>query len=134
MNKFQLALTYKDKFIMSMKFKILFAQLFEKQFDAENPMSKLISKRKKVPHKALHMWNCNMMHQKDIFFSEPFVHGKILCSIQLSLFFYAYASNEMCTNQHNTYTLLQECVLTYKTPTRLSSLEIWVLHSKVLMV
>jgi cohesin complex subunit SCC1 len=56
--------------------KTIFSQEYlRKQFDAKNPMSKLVSKRKKAPHKALHMWNYNRMHQKDIFFSEPLVHG-----------------------------------------------------------
>jgi hypothetical protein len=69
---------------------VLSNEYLRKQFDEENPMSKLITKRKTAPLKALHMWKYNRMHQKDIFFSEPLVHGKLLCSIQLTLFFYAY--------------------------------------------
>jgi hypothetical protein len=102
---------------------VLSNEYLKKQFDAKNPMSKLISKRKTAPHKALHMWKYNRMHQKDIFFSEPLVHGKLPCSIQLTLFFYAYTLKGMCSNLYNTCTLLQECVLTYITLTKLSSLK-----------
>ncbi|XP_024318862.1 uncharacterized protein CG45076-like isoform X2 [Brachypodium distachyon] len=51
---------------------------------AGDKLCKLVSKRKKLPHRALDMWKYNRMHQKDIF-SEPMVHG-------------------MCTDLHNTYT------------------------------
>jgi hypothetical protein len=37
---------------------------------------KLVTKRKKAPHKALHIWKYNMMRQKENMFSSPLVHGK----------------------------------------------------------
>ncbi|PNT77594.1 hypothetical protein BRADI_1g65452v3 [Brachypodium distachyon] len=61
---------------------------YMKEQIAGDKLCKLVSKRKKLPHRALDMWKYNMMHQKDIF-SDLW------------------------------YT---ECVLTYITPTRLSSL------------
>jgi hypothetical protein len=41
---------------------------------------KLVSKRKKLPLGALDVWKYNRMRQKNIF-SEPLIHGKIVCLI-----------------------------------------------------
>lgn len=57
---------------------VLSNEYMRKQIDGEK-VCKVVSKRKKLPHKALHMWKYNRMHQKDPF-SEPLVHGK-LCLI-----------------------------------------------------
>ncbi|XP_010239785.1 uncharacterized protein LOC100844041 [Brachypodium distachyon] len=56
---------------------------YMKEQIAGDKLCKLVSKRKKLPHRALDMWKYDRMHQKDIF-SEPMVHG-------------------MCTKLHNTY-------------------------------
>jgi hypothetical protein len=66
---------FRNKMLKFDKKTILSHEYLRKQFDAKNPMSKLVSKRKKAPHKAMYMWTYNRMHQKDIFFFEPLVHG-----------------------------------------------------------
>ncbi|CAM0952987.1 unnamed protein product [Alopecurus aequalis] len=61
---------------------VLSNDYMRRQID-DNKLCKLLSKRKKLPYKALHMWKYNRMHQKDIF-SEPSLHG-------------------MCNDLHSTY-------------------------------
>ena len=95
---------------------VLSNDYMRKQIDGEK-VCKLVSKRKKLPHKALHMWKYNRMHQKDPL-SEPLVHGK-LCSIQLV---FSCSQKKQC-HHPNLADLLQECVLTYITATRRSSLD-----------
>ncbi|KAM0839584.1 hypothetical protein ACQ4PT_060218 [Festuca glaucescens] len=51
---------------------------------AGKELSKLASKRKKLPHTAVDIWKYNRIRQKDSFFFEPLVHG-------------------MCTDLHNIY-------------------------------
>lgn len=76
-------------------------------------LCELVSKRKKLPHRALDMWKYNRMRQKYIF-SEPMVHGKLLCLIKLLYEVFLFSKEtmpcpqscsfaEMCTNLHNTY-------------------------------
>ena len=94
---------------------VLSNEYTRKQIDGKK-VCKLVSKRKKLPHKAFHMWKYNRMHQKDPF-SEPLVHGK-LCLIHVVF----YCSRKKQWHDPN-LALLQECVLTYIIATRWSSLD-----------
>jgi cohesin complex subunit SCC1 len=48
---------------------------------AGKELCKLASKRKKLPHTAVDIWRYNRIRQKDSFFFEPLVHGKLVCLI-----------------------------------------------------
>jgi hypothetical protein len=71
---------------------------------------KLVTKRKKAPHKALHMWKYNMMRQKENMFSAPLVHGKLVHD-----FIFPHGFNYcilVLKQVRSNLALLQECVLT----------------------
>jgi len=83
----------------------------KKHFDGDE-LYKLVSKRKKVPDTRLDLWKYKTMCQKDSMFSQPLVHGKLVCLIDLLFFVFSKETMScphsrsftgMCSDLQNIY-------------------------------